>query len=135
MKTFIPLALLSLILAACGSKSIKMTNIEKVPAAEATLTTDEADDGMVEYEFDVKHLAPADKISEDASSYVAWIQPLGAASASPQNIGALNLEDDLSARLEGKTPFKNFNFFVTAEPTMVATAPSGEKIFESQVNE
>lgn len=122
------------LLAACTSKSVKMTNPEKVPAAEVTLTTDESDDGMVEYKLDVRHLAPADKIDGDATSYVAWIEPTSPTSGPPQNIGALDLQDDLSARLEGKTPFNHFNFFVTTEPTTVATAPSGEKIFESEVS-
>lgn len=124
----------ALSIAACGSKSVKMTNPEKVPAAEATLTTNEARDGMVEYKLDVNHLAPAEKISEDASTYVAWIEPIGATSGPPQNVGALNLGDNLAANLEGRTPFKHFNFFVTLEPNTVATTPSGETVFESEVN-
>ncbi len=134
MTKYILLAVIGLTLTACGSNQIRMTNLERVPAAEANLKTDKDKDGMVNYQLDVKHLAPADKVSEGASAYVAWIEPDGPGESAPQNIGLVNVNENLSATIEGRTPFQNFDFFITAEPHASVTQPDGERIFETRVD-
>jgi len=48
--------------------------------------------------------------------------------ATPQNIGALEVDGDLSGRLKTVTAQRRFELFVTGEATGQAPSPSGEPL-------
>lgn len=54
--------------------------------------------------------------------YVVWAQT---ASAPPENLGELEVENNLKGELKTITPQRNFELLVTAENDPRATAPTG----------
>lgn len=59
-------------------------------SVEASLQAKRDEGGNTRIEVEAKHLAPANKIRDDASAYVVWVEPLG---GPPQNVGTLEVND------------------------------------------
>jgi hypothetical protein len=79
----------------------------------------------------VEHVAPPWKINPNATAYVVWLKPHGA--PHPINIGVLSVNDDLKGTLETRTPFREFQIFVTPESSVSATSPSNDRVMQAQV--
>ena len=97
----------------------------KQPAAEGTVSFGEAKNGNTKVDLSVKHLASPDKLTPSESTYVVWTQR--DTQAPPQNIGALQVDKDLTGTLNTVTPLRRFDLFITAEPTAQTGKPTGEK--------
>jgi hypothetical protein len=46
----------------------------------------------------------------------------------------VRVDDDREAELETATPFKEFQLFVTAEPSAAAEAPTGERLLVANID-
>jgi hypothetical protein len=118
---------MAMVFVGCASKQEKLES-KIAPAAEATVTANKGDNDNTKLNIKVKHLAEANKLSEDAKQYVVWVSPEG--SNTPQNVGALKVDKDLEGRHETTIPYKNFRVFVTPEQSQMASAPTGPIVFD-----
>ena len=79
----------------------------------------------------MKNLAPPERVSAGATTYSVWIQPEGAV---PQNIGALEVDHELTGRLETLTPLHEFELFITTELDQTVVAPKGPRVLSGMVS-
>lgn len=118
----------------CASK-VNMNRSDAVPAAEARVTVDKEKGNMREVMVEVRHLAPAGRVSPQAAHYVVWLQPMVAQSQSdPVNLGVLKIGNDQQGELEAKTPYQSFQVFITAEEDPQTTVPVGTRVLWATVN-
>jgi hypothetical protein len=103
----------------------------RLPATEGKVTVAPASDGNQTVAIEAQHLAPPAKAFDSASAYVVWIVPHGG--GAPQNMGILNVGEDLKAHFETKTSYKNFDVLVTAEPDVNVTRPSGNRVMSATI--
>lgn len=99
-------------------------------SGQGTVEAKAGDNGNTEVEVRVKHLSEPSKVAPDASVYVVWIQPRNEAI---QNVGALEVDDDLVGMLSTTTPHRAFTLTVTPEPSARMAQPSHEPVFTSEV--
>lgn len=131
-KYILASSVLSLALVSCSSSKQNMDVSNIVPGAAGTITVKSAENDNTELTVKVKHLAPAQKVSTNASNYIVWIQPQG--SRNYQNVGALKVNSDLEGFQTTTVPYKTFKVLVTPENGTMAQAPTGPAIFEKQVS-
>ena len=123
--------------AACGifgggsdAKQTMLTSADN-PAGQGTVQARAGDNGNTDLDVRVKHLAPPGKAAADATVYVVWIKPRN---AELQNVGALEIDDDLVGRLRTTTPHRSFTVTVTPEPSSRMGAPTHPAVFTAEVN-
>jgi hypothetical protein len=82
----------------------------------------------------VVNLAPPDRVSEDAKSYVVWYR---GSDGKPWNrVGALRYdEDDRTGEFEGTVPATAFDFEISAESDVDGASPSSAIVFSQRVEE
>lgn len=118
---------------ACGSsQTTTLKTSPRAPASEAKVESDDGDNGNTKVTVEVKHMAPPESISENASTYVVWARPRNG-DAKPQNIGAINIDGDRKGKLETITPLHKFDVFITAEPSSEVSAPTSQPILTGKV--
>ena len=132
------LAVLALCLvAACFKDSdrstVAMTRSPQNPAADGSVATDHDDNGNTRVTVEVKHLAPPDRVASGATVYVVWAQPFDPQGPA-QNLGALQVSDDLRGTLHAVTAMRAFDLIVTAEPSPAATQPSSASLLSARVS-
>lgn len=134
LPVLLPLALAASLLGGCAStkNNDNIAMASTVPAAQGELKVSDAGSNT-SIDLSVRHLAPPERISSQASTYVVWVRPLADDTGRAQNLGALSVDRDLSGRLRTTTPLKQFELFVTAEPSTVAEAPTGERVLSAMV--
>lgn len=137
MKTkIIPAVLgIGLVLAACSTSPVVMDKGEKLTAAQAEVKADEGANGNVDVNLYVKHLAKPEELNTGANTYVVWAKNTRDAAAPVQNLGQLQVNENLEGRFSTVTPFKNFDLFITAEPIATVSYPSGYRALWTHVNE
>ena len=130
----LPLALITSFLGACAgtNNNANIVVASTVPAAQGELKVRDAGNNT-SIDLSVRHLAPPERISPQASTYVVWARPLADDTGRAQNLGALSVDRNLSGRLRSTTPLKQFELFVTAESSTVAEAPTGERVMSAMV--
>jgi hypothetical protein len=79
----------------------------------------------------VAHLASPARLTPPASIYVVWTQSL--VGGRPQNVGALEVDADLSGRLDTTTPLEAFRVFVTPESSPRAELPSAPPVLSASI--
>lgn len=122
------LVLAGLTAASCaGSKDIRLTSSGDIPAAASTVKTGINDNGNTTFELTVEHLALPERVDPAATVYVVWTRGRESGAA-VQNMGALIVDDNLNGSFSGVTPLKEFELFVTAEPTLSNTSPTGKAL-------
>ena len=107
-----------------------MKGSDASPASQGTVAVARGTSGNTALTVRVKHLAPAERLANDTSVYVVWVEPEGAA---PQNVGVLSLNNDLEGSLSTITPYKRFKVMVTPEKSGEVTAPEHDEVFTSDV--
>lgn len=107
-----------------------MRGSDASPASQATVAVAKGASGNTALTVRVKHLAPAERLANDASVYVVWVEPEG---APPQNVGVLSVNTDLQGSLSTITPYKRFKVMVTPEKSGEVTAPEHDEVFTSDV--
>ena len=125
----------ALAVAGCASKPTSLETNDRTLAAQAEVKTEENSNGNTELQLSVRHLAKPEIVSEKASTYVVWAQPTRGDGGPVQNLGRLNLNDNLEGRFEAITPFKEFDLFITAEPIATVNYPTGYKALWTHVSE
>ena len=106
----------------------------KLPSTQGQIETADAGNGNVRVHVSLKHMAPPQKVTAGATTYVVWVQPL-AADGAPQNLGAIQPDGEELGSLDTTTPLKSFDVFITAEPSSTAQAPTGEKMLWGRVDD
>jgi hypothetical protein len=113
-----------------GESKQPLSASSKNTAGEGTVTAKVGKNGNTDVEVLVKHLAPPSKLAPDASTYVVWLQPRNAAI---QNLGALQVDDDLVGTFDTTTPHRSFTLSITPEPSARMSEPSNDPVFTSDV--
>ena len=131
MRSHLPGQLaLALGLAACGGAPIKLINGPMAPAATGGVTTEESNDGNLKMKIEVKHLASPERYQPTAKVFVVWVERAG---ATPQNVGALKVDKDLTGRLDTLTPLHRFTLAITAEEDPATAIPKGPRVLSAAV--
>lgn len=113
------------LIAGCGGGTA-MRGSSAVPSAEGSVSYSDAGSGNTGIKLQVKHLAKPERLTPPAVVYVVWLQK--EKSAPPQNLGALEVDKNLTGRLVTVTPHAHFDLFVTPEATGEVQKPSGEQV-------
>jgi hypothetical protein len=95
----------------------------RVAAADGKVSVLAGKDGNQMVDVQVQRLAKASRVFEGTSTYVVWLVP---PDSPPTNIGVLPLDSHLKGRLQTKTPYREFDVEVTAEPAPTATQPNAQ---------
>lgn len=121
------------LLAACGGPApVTMVPTPTAPAAQGTVVARAGGNGNTKLSVEVKHLAKPEAVWPTAKVYVVWVRPQG---GPPQNVGTLQIDDQLTGRLETSTPFRSFAVTITPEEFPAATSPRGPSVLEAAVSE
>ena len=145
------IAVFAMTLAACGGgaaqkdtpvqgratgpgSSTELATSAKVPAAQGQLKISDAGNNNTGVELRVQHLARPTKIDSTATTFMVWAKPL-AETARVHPLGALTVNDDLSAQLNATTPLKSFEVFVTAESSSQVQEPQGDRLLWATVSQ
>lgn len=124
------------LLAGCGmfggrSSEQPMTSSSPNQAGQGTVEATAGENGNTDLAVRVKHLAAPARLASDASVYVVWIKPRA---AQIQNVGALEVDDDLVGALDTTTPHLAFTVTVTPEPSARMAAPTHSPVFTAEVD-
>jgi hypothetical protein len=117
-----------------ADQTITMTPSNAVSAATANIAVRKSGDGNTRVDVKVRHLAPPERISKDAQTYIVWLRSLEG-DKPPQNVGAMKVDDDLRGSLETTTPLRSFDIFITPETSATASVPSGPSVLEAQIRQ
>jgi hypothetical protein len=128
----IPLVAITILAGCAGSQAMRVNRTN--PAASAEVETREESNGNTKISLKAEHLARPEAVDPAAATYVVWAQDL-ANGGEPQNLGALEVDDNLKARFEAITPLKRFDLFITPEPINTAQVPTGEKSLWTTVSQ
>lgn len=120
--------------AAGPGSSTELATSPRVPAAQGQLKISDAGNNNTGIELRVQHLATPTKIDGSATTFMVWAKPFANA-ARVQPLGALAVNDDLSAQLNATTPLKNFEVFVTAESSSQVPEPQGDRLLWATVSQ
>jgi hypothetical protein len=116
----------------CGPKKVSMDTTAAQPAAQGRAELSKDDNGNTVVTLKAKHLARPENLSPAKQVYVVWIQPRG---EQPMNQGVIKPGDNLEAEFKSRTPYKNFDIFVTAEDSPTATSPTGTEVMRQHLQE
>jgi len=94
------------------ARNFPLAATQAVPAARGDLEVKSDDNGNTKLKMKAEFLAPPNSLTPPAQGYVIWLQERG---GNPNSAGQLKVEKNRKASFETVTPFKNFDFFVTAE--------------------
>lgn len=114
------------LLAGCASRGGHLTGSALAGAADGFVRFELTPADNVMISLKIRHLPDPEKLEPPAWAYVAWIRT--SAGSPPLNLGPLNLGKDLNGELKTVTQLREFELFVTAEPTAVVDRPSGEPL-------
>ncbi len=115
---------------AMGMQTWTLNTSDSVQAATGKVLVGTEKGGNTKVKVEVQHLAPPATVDDDSKAYVVWLMPSGGL---PQNVGVLKVGKDLKGELETRTPFKQFQVIVTAEPVPNVRTPSGPPVMNADV--
>jgi hypothetical protein len=123
--------------AGCSSQEeFALIATEKAPAAEGVVTVDAGEPNENStLNISVENLAPPDRLTPPAATYVVWAKSAETPEAKPINLGALDVDSEaLDGELETLTPLRQFELFITAEASAEVTEPTGDPVLLTTVN-
>jgi len=109
-----------------------LSTSKKIPSAIGQLSISSTANNNNLIELNVRHLARPERIVPHAKAYIVWEVPTGYKVA--QSLGALTIDKNYTGKMKTLTPFRNFDIFVTAEPSLGQIEPSGEKLLWTAVS-
>src|SRR5581483_405023 len=115
----------------CATRRNLMVAAPAVPAAQGEVKVKPDKNGNLEVNLEVQHLAKPTQLTPPANSYVVWLQ--GKNGQAPQNLGKLQVGDDLKAKFTAVTPERNFDLFITAEQNPTSSSPTGVEVMRTSV--
>jgi hypothetical protein len=114
------------------AKDDKLVNKGIDPGARGNIHTDNDDNGNTRIKVEVEHTATPQQLNPPHQYYVVWIAQNG---EPPKMLGEMKVDrDHANGKLEGLTPLKVFDVFVTAEDQVNPTSPSSTIILEGHVD-
>lgn len=129
---FLSLVALGLLSACATSTRYKMTtNDQLAHGATGIVSVVPTEGNNTKMRVNIKHLYPADKIRTGATNYILWVKPEGAGTY--QNIGALQVDNNLQIEYATTVPFSSFNLIVTPEMGNSIQTPTGRAIFAKRI--
>jgi hypothetical protein len=112
---------------ASAAVTLPLGSSTEIPAAQGKAKLVGTKNGNVEIELSVKHLAPPGRITPGSNAFVVWVRGL-APGDQAQNLGALKVDKNLSAKFRSVTAMPSFDLFLTCEQSQTATIPSGVEL-------
>jgi hypothetical protein len=113
-----------------GGAKERLTASKAVPGASAIATVGHDHNNNTTVNLHVRFLPPPGTLSPAQSVYVVWIQANGHAA---QNKGQLVVNGNHQAHAKLRTPYRDFDLFVTAESSALATHPSGQRVISGRI--
>jgi hypothetical protein len=124
------------LLTACGGP-LKYTvpSSARAPGADAKVVADvSAAQGQTRLDIDVTNLPPPGRVSEKATTYLAWYRKNSSATWS--RVGGLKYDEgDREGKISGSVPEVAFDLTVTAEETEGPASPSPDVIIAQRVED
>lgn len=113
--------------AANATSALPLGSSPQIPAAQGDARLRTTRNGNIEIRLRVAHLAPPGRIVPGADVFVVWVrgQAVGAAA---QNLGALRVDRNLSAKFTAVTSLPSFDVFITCEQSQTVTVPSAPEL-------
>lgn len=132
LRSIVGIGVLGLALAACsGTQKTQLATSPQAPAAVGKVETRRTENKNTEVNLEVEHMAPPNKIANDATVYVVWAQPEG--TAGPQNMGAFVVGKDRKGSLKSVTPHERFDLIVTPEPSGTVERPTNDPVLKAKI--
>jgi hypothetical protein len=113
-------------------QSVAMAPSSEVPSASGKVDVRSAPGGNTRLEVSVRFLAPPERVTPSATTYVVWVKSLQGDQA-PQNMGALPINRNLEGSLSTITPLRSFEVFITPEKAATASKPEGRPVLDTRV--
>jgi hypothetical protein len=129
---FFPAAIVLLLALTLWASDIRMTGGPVVPSAVGIINLDRDHNGNTMVKVKVHHLARPSSLPSPKSVYVVWLQ---ASDREPDVAGELRVDKDLNGEFDTRTPYKNFDVFITAEDTPHPERPSGPVVLRGSVQQ
>ncbi len=129
-----PLALLALIVVACGGPlKYTVASTPLAPGADARIVADvNQAEQQTQLEVELSNLPPPDRVGAGKKAYVGWFRK--DAKAPWARIGGLNYDDGGRAgKLHGSVPEAEFDFELTAEEDSAPVSPSPEVVLAKRI--
>jgi hypothetical protein len=126
---------LPLLIAACGGPlKYQVPSTARAPGADAKIVAAvSTDQGQTGLQIDVTNLPPPGRVSEAATSYIAWYRK--DSSATWSRVGGLKYNDsDREGKLNGSVPEVAFDLTVTAEALETPVSPSPDVIISQRIS-
>ncbi|MES2219698.1 MAG: hypothetical protein V4587_01880 [Acidobacteriota bacterium] len=112
-----------------SGKEFQMQANNSVPAANGTVNV-KRDNDNTKLDIKVNNLASPSSLSPSESVYIVWVKPTGDPA---EKKGAIGLDNNLKGELNVVTTAKDFEVFVTGEPGVSVTEPSGPEVLKAHV--
>lgn len=133
LRTSLVAAAVALVCGCASGNTLRLTGSPQVPAAQGTVYVSRGANNNTLLRIDVHHLAPPERVAPGATALVAWVGST-ASGATPQNVGALQVNDKLEGELHTITPLQDFDLTITAEPSQTVVAPSSPPLLSTHVS-
>jgi len=125
----------AMFLGACGSTpppTLALAGTNAAPAAQGSLTVTTDPNGNSRLSITVRHLAPPQRMARGATAYVVWVAPMP--DGTPQNVGVLRLDPNLTGSLETVTPLRDFELTIGVETDPAAQQPTSTPVIMRTVS-
>ena len=115
-----------------SARKYNMTASSSVPAATGIVKVQkDKDNGNMDLDIQVDHLANPSSLTPPAGAYIVWIRPRGGIAIKQ---GAIGVNKDLKGQLKVVTVSKDFDVFITAEQSENASEPSKAEVLQAHVS-
>ena len=116
----------ALMLASCAGGGRQLSRGSDIPSAVGDVRFLPMGTEGLGIDLRVQNLPDPEQLSPPGYTYVAWVQ--AGRDEAPRNVGALNMNPDLSGELRTLTPLAFAELFVTAEAAADVERPTGRRL-------
>ena len=113
-----------------GGTKVQLSVSSTVPGANAFATIGHDRNQNTTVHLDAKFLPPPQSLSPAQSVYVVWIQADGRPA---QNKGQLMVNGSHEGQINIRTPYRDFEIFVTAQPSALSNTPEGPRVIFGRI--
>ena len=117
--------------ACTAQRTAVMAGSERAVGADARLVVEQGDHGNYIIELEAQNLPPANRIADNATTFVVWVQP---PEQSPSRVAVLAYDEDArTGEASATTMSTSFDVLVTAETAADVPAPSDLVVFRTTI--
>ncbi|MGH9489416.1 MAG: hypothetical protein ACRD2F_04140 [Terriglobales bacterium] len=113
-----------------GGTKERLTAAQIVPGTKAVAVVGHDQNNNTSVDLTVKFLPPPGTLTPARSVYVVWIEGNGRPA---ENKGQLVVDSNHQGQIKLRTPFPDFELFITAEASALVTQPSGERVLFGRI--